>query len=213
MQQTLVIFDFDGTIANTLDSIIAIMNKLSNEFGFRKIQEEDREYLRGKRPREILKHLGISLIKLPFVIRKARREINSHIELLSPSVDLLPMLKMLKQNNFKLGIVTTNIEENVMKFLHANNLDQFDLFYTTKKVFGKDRTISRIIKDMNLEKSDVYYVGDEVRDIEAGKKAGVKTIAVSWGYNTREALSKECPDYVIDSPEELEKIFFDKNEF
>jgi len=211
MRQPLVIFDFDGTIANTLDSIIAIMNKLSNEFGFRPIREEDREYLRGKRPREILKHLGISMFKLPFVVRKARREINSHIELLHPSVDLLPVLKLLKKNNCKLGIVTTNIEENVMKFLHSNNLDQFDIFYTTRKVFGKDRTISRILKDMKLEKSDVYYVGDEVRDVEAGKKAGVQTVAVSWGYNTREALSKEHPSFVIDSPEELGKIILDTN--
>jgi phosphoglycolate phosphatase len=95
MQKPIVIFDFDGTIANTLDSIIDIMNNLSDEFGFRKIRDEDVEYLRGKRPRDILKHLGISLFKLPFVIRKTRREINSHIALLSPSVDLLPILKLL----------------------------------------------------------------------------------------------------------------------
>ena len=79
MHNKVVIFDFDGTIANTLDSIIEIMNKLSDEFGFQKIKEDDVQYLRGKRPREILKHLGISLFKLPFVIRKARREINSNI--------------------------------------------------------------------------------------------------------------------------------------
>jgi phosphoglycolate phosphatase len=206
MQKPIVIFDFDGTIANTLDSIIDIMNNLSDEFGFRKIRDEDVEYLRGKRPRDILKHLGISLFKLPFVIRKTRREINSHIALLSPSVDLLPILKLLKENGCQVGIVTTNIEENVKKFLHANNLDQFDFFYTAKKVFGKDRTISKIIKDMKLEKSKVYFVGDEVRDIEAGKKAGIKTIAVSWGYNNKDALAKEHPDYLIDSPLELENI-------
>ena len=206
MQKPIVIFDFDGTIANTLDSIIDIMNNLSDEFGFRKIRDEDVEYLRGKRPRDILKHLGISLFKLPFVIIKTRREINSHIALLSPSVDLLPILKLLKENGCQVGIVTTNIEENVKKFLHANNLDQFDFFYTAKKVFGKDRTISKIIKDMKLEKSKVYFVGDEVRDIEAGKKAGIKTIAVSWGYNNKDALAKEHPDYLIDSPLELENI-------
>ena len=92
------------------------------------------------------------------------------------------------------------------KFLHANNLDQFDFFYTAKKVFGKDKTISKIIKDMKLEKSGVYFVGDEVRDIEAGKKAGINTIAVSWGYNTKAALDKEHPDYLIDFPLELENI-------
>lgn len=206
MKKTVVIFDFDGTIANTLDSIINIMNNLSEDFGFRKIKDEDVEYLRGKKPREILKHLGISLFKLPFVVRKVRREINSHIALLPPSVDLLPTLKLLKQNNCQIGIVTTNIEENVRKFLHANNLDQFDIFYTTKKVFGKDKTISKIIRDMKIEKSDVYFIGDEIRDIEAGKKAGVKTIAVSWGYNTAESLKKEKPDYLIHSTDELEEI-------
>ena len=201
-----MIFDFDGTIANTLNSIISIMNDLSDEFGFRKIRDEDVEYLRGRRSREILKHLGISIFKLPFVIRRVRREINSNIAFLPPSVDLLPVLKLLKKNGCKIGIVTTNIEENVKKFLHANNLDQFDFFYTTKKVFGKDKTISKIIKDMKLEKSAVYFVGDEVRDIEAGKKAGINTIAVSWGYNTKVALDKEHPDYLINFPLELENI-------
>ncbi|MFB5607034.1 MAG: HAD-IA family hydrolase [Candidatus Nitrosomaritimum yanchengensis] len=210
MQRPVVIFDFDGTIANTLDSIIDIMNNLSEDFRFRKIRDEDKEYLRGKRPREILNHLGISLFKLPFVIRKVRREINSHIALLSPSVDLLPALKLLKKNKCQLGIVTTNIEENVRKFLHANNLDQFDLFYTSKKIFGKDKTISKIIRDMKLEKSNVYFVGDEVRDIEAGKKAGVNTIAVSWGYNTKEALAKENPEFLIDSPDDIGKIILKK---
>ena len=211
MQKPVVIFDFDGTIADTLHSIISIMNDLSDEFGFRKIRNEDIEYLRERRPREVLRYLGISIFKLPFVIRRVRREINSSISSLTPSVDLLPVLKLLKENNCQIGIVTTNIEENVKKFLHANNLDQFDFFYTAKKIFGKDKTISKIIKDMKLEKSMVYFVGDEVRDIEAGKKSGINTIAVSWGYNTKSALDKECPDYLIDSPMDLENIILSKN--
>lgn len=206
MPKSLILFDFDGTIANTLESIITIMNNLSDEFGFKKIQKNEIEFLRDKRPRQILKSLGISLFKLPFVIKKVRKEINLHIASLSPSVDLLPALKYLKRNNFKIGIVTTNTEDNVRKFLHANNLDFFDLFYTTKKIFGKDRTISKIVKDMRIEKSKVYFIGDEVRDIQAGKKAGVKTVGVSWGYNTRKALDREKPDHLIDSPFELENI-------
>jgi len=202
-----IIFDFDGTIANTLDSLIEIMNRLSKEFGFRKIKQEEVEYLREKTARQILKNLGISLIKLPFVVRKARKEINSQIEFLNPSVELLSAIQYLKDKNYKIGIVTTNTEDNVRKFLQANNLDKFDFFYTAKRVFGKDRTISKIINDMKLDKSTVYFIGDEIRDIKAGKKVGIKTIAVGWGFNTKEALSRESPDYLIESPKEIEKIF------
>jgi phosphoglycolate phosphatase len=202
-----IIFDFDGTIADTLNALIEIINKLSKEFGFRKVLPEDVKYLRGKKAKQILKHLGISLVKLPFVVRKARQTINSQIEFLHPSVDLLPTLQCLRDNKCRIGIVTTNTEDNVKKFLHANNLDKFDFFYTAKRVFGKDRIILKILKDMRLDKSEVYFVGDEIRDIEAGKKAGVKTIAVSWGFNTKDALLKENPDYMVDSPQDLEKIF------
>lgn len=206
MPKKIIIFDFDGTIANTMESIIHIMNNLSNEFGFKKIKDEDVEYLRGKKSKEILKHLGISIFKLPFVIRKARREINSHIALLHPSVNWLPTLKYLKENDCELGIVTTNIEDNVREFLHSNNLDKFDFFYTTKKIFGKDKTILKILKDKRLKISQVFFVGDEIRDIEAGKKVGVKTVAVGWGYNTKDALAKENPDFLINTPEELQKV-------
>ena len=142
----MVIFDFDGTIADTLNSIISIMNDLSDEFGFRKICDEDVEYLRGRRPREILKHLGISIFKLPFVIRKVRRKINSNIALLSPSVDLFPILKLLKNNGCQIGIVTTNIEENVKNFLHANNLDQFDFFILQRKFLVKTKQFLKLSK-------------------------------------------------------------------
>ena len=61
-----------------------------------------------------------------------------------------------------------------------------------------------------FSKSNVYFVGDEVRDIEAGKKTRIKTIAVSWGYNTKDALARERPDYLIDSPLDLKTIVLSK---
>ena len=55
-------------------------------------------------------------------------------------------------------------------------------------------------------KNHVFYVCDEVRDIEAARKSGIKSIAVTWGYNTKGALIKENPDFLVNSPDELRNI-------
>jgi len=65
-----IIFDFDGTIADTLDSVVKIVNDHAEHFGYKKVTKEDIPYLQGKKPREILSHLGISIFKLPSWIKK-----------------------------------------------------------------------------------------------------------------------------------------------
>jgi len=52
----------------------------------------------------------------------------------------------------------------------------------------------------------VFYVCDEVRDIEAARKSGISSIAVTWGYNTKDALIKENPDFLANTPDELRDI-------
>jgi len=65
-----VIFDFDGTITDTLDSVVKIVNDYADNFGYKKVTKEDIPYLQGKKPREILSYLGISIFKLPSWIKK-----------------------------------------------------------------------------------------------------------------------------------------------
>ena len=74
-----VIFDFDGTIADTVSFIKTIMNKLSDDFDFQKIKDVDLEELKNKETREVFKSLGVSLIKLPFVLKKVRNVLHEEI--------------------------------------------------------------------------------------------------------------------------------------
>ncbi len=203
-----IIFDFDGTIANTLETVVKIVNKNADHFGHKKVTKEEIPYLQGKKPREVLSYLGISILKLPFWIQKIHSEMNKEISNLSPTVDILPSISELKQENH-LGILTSNTLDNVKEFLVKNNLDLFDFVYTEKSVFGKSHVINKIIKHRNFNKNEMYYVCDEVRDIEAAKKSKIKSIAVTWGYNSKKALEKENPDIIIENPEEL-KIFIKK---
>ena len=82
----------------------------------------------------------------------------------------------------------------------------FDFIYTGKSVFGKSHMINKVIKQRMIGKNDVVYVCDEVRDLEAARKSGIKSIAVTWGYNTKNVLVKENPDFLADTPTELRSI-------
>jgi phosphoglycolate phosphatase len=53
-----------------------------------------------------------------------------------------------------------------------------------------------------------YMIGDAISDIRQGKLAGVQTIAVTWGFQRRDLLLAEQPDYVVDSPAELKQFAF-----
>ncbi len=202
-----IIFDFDGTIADTLDSVVKIVNNQAEHFGYKKVTKEDIPYLQGKKPKEILSYLGISIFKLPLWIKKVHSEVNKEIGNMTPTVNLSPLLSELHIDEyFRLGILSSNTQENVKQFLHKNELDFFDFIYTGKSVFGKSHIINKIIKQRKISKSDVFYVCDEVRDIEAAQKSGIQSIAVTWGYNTKDALQKENPNFLVDTLDELRNI-------
>ena len=202
-----IIFDFDGTIADTLDSVVKIVNDNAEHFGYKKITKDDIPYLQGKKPREILSYLGISIFKLPLWIKKIHSEINKEITHMTPTVNISPLLSELYHDeHFRIGILTSNTQENVKKFLDKNELDFLDFIRTGKSVFGKSHMINKIIKQRHVNKNEVLCVCDEVRDIEAARKSGIKSIAVTWGYNTKDALIKENPDFLVNSPDELRDI-------
>ncbi len=202
-----IIFDFDGTIADTLDAVVNIVNEHSEYFGYKKVTKQDIPYLQGKKPREILSHLGISVFKLPSWVRKIHSEINKEITNMTPTVNISPLLsEMSVDNDIHLGILTSNTQENVKQFLVKNELDFFEFVRTGKSVFGKSYMINKIIKQQHLNQDDVFYVCDEVRDIEAARKSGIKSVAVTWGYNTKNALVKENPDFLATSLDELKEI-------
>ena len=121
-----MIFDFDGTIADTLPLLVHVLNRLSGKYGYRQVKESELGVLRGKTSKEILKSIGISMLKLPFVVRSARQEFRTEVELLKPAAGVKKALLQLKKSGCRLGIATSNSEENVKKFLKINNLQCFD---------------------------------------------------------------------------------------
>lgn len=63
--------------------------------------------------------------------------------------------------------------------------------------------LKKIIKELKINPGEVAYIGDEARDIEAAKKAGILAVAVTWGFEGEIPLRNEDPDYLLHKPKEL----------
>ena len=201
-----VIFDFDGTIADTLPLIIEFFNQNAEKFGFKKLGSSEVEGLRNKTVLEIIKEYKISLFRLAFIAKKLRDDLGKKIR----DAKLIPEIKevffKLKKKGFKIGILSSNSKENIEKFLLAKDLKMFDFIQSETNIFGKDRALRNLLRRYNLPRENVIYVGDEVRDIEACKKNRVKIIAVTWGFSKKEIWKKNKPDYLVNKPQEILKI-------
>lgn len=204
MNEKVIIFDFDGTIADTIDTIVGITNTLAGEFGYKQISQEEIAQFRNFNARQIIEQSGISIFKLPFLARKVKTELNKEIRSLNPISGIKEALIELNKQGNRLGIITSNSKENVIAFLEKNNLQNlFSFVYAGRTIFGKNKIITNLIKQEALNLKVVIYVGDEVRDIEAARKSHIKVIAVTWGFNSKEVLAEYNPDFLIDFPSEL----------
>ena len=199
----ILIFDFDGTIADTLHHLVDIGNRLSDEFNFRRIELHEIDNLKDKTAMEITHHLQVPFLKIPAIVARARKELNQNIHSIDIVEGLEKVLADLKTLGHQIGILTTNSANNVHQFLDNHRLDVFDFINTTSQIWGKAASLTKLIQKNNFRADQVVYIGDEIRDIEAAKKAGVRVAAVTWGYNSREVLKAYRPDYLIHHPREL----------
>jgi phosphoglycolate phosphatase len=200
------IFDFDGTIANTIPAFISILRKMGEAQGM-SIEDEAILKLRDRPIKEIFRELGIPLIKLPFIARKSRKEFNKEVAHLKPITGMKDLLLTLKKQGQILGIVTSNSKESVETFLEENDLQIFDFISTNNRVFGKAKSLKKIFKQNDYNKENAVYIGDEIRDIEAARKVGIKVISVTWGANSREGLSQYNPDFLVDTPKDMLDLY------
>lgn len=199
-----IAFDFDGTIADTLEALWRIGNQLAPTFGYQPVTPDQFQQLRYLHPREILRRSNIAAWKLPFLLRQIRRELNQEVR----SLRLIPGIKealiALAQLDYRLGIVTSNSQVNVELFLQVHDLaDIFSFIDSEPKVLGKANTLRRLLKREQLSQEQVIYVGDEVRDIEAAQQNQIRVIAVTWGFNAPEVLAAQAPDDLVHHPQEL----------
>jgi phosphoglycolate phosphatase len=199
-----VLFDFDGTIADTHDAFFGIVNRLAEEFGYPQVDQQELARLKKLSSAEIIKYSRISPFKIPFILKRFKKELGKEIKDLKPYFEITEVLSLLKDRGYMLGIVTSNLGDNVHVFLRNNDLEHFfDFVKAGTTLFGKNRIINKVLKEHNFRADEVIYVGDETRDISAAKKSKLTMISVAWGFSSPAVLQEYAPDFLIYQPREL----------
>lgn len=198
-----LIFDFDGTLADTLPVAIGIFNTMSREFSFRPVEDDDLPVVRKMSTLQIMDYFGISLTSVPRIAARALKLLRERVDEILPFPEVPATLRALKERGFILGILTSNSEENVTAFLRRNDLEVFDFIQSSSRLLGKARVIRSILKRNRWTPGEVLLFGDECRDIEAAHKAKIPVAAVTWGFNTKETLEALSPTFVFDRPEDI----------
>jgi phosphoglycolate phosphatase len=201
-----IIFDFDGTLADSLGTLIKITNDLAPEFGIAQIKVEQIAALRQLNSQEVIKMSGIALWQIPFLLRRYQVEFQQRAARVPLFPGIEQMLHELKFSGYKLGIVSSNSVENIELVLCHYQVDRLFSFMQSCSVFGKGRAIRSIMRANYAEPEETIYVGDEVRDIQAARRSKVSSIAVTWGFNSAELLSAQQPDYLVHYPQEIVKL-------
>ncbi len=203
MQKKLIIFDFDGTLADIEPIFLKVYGVVAERYKLPAITEEELPALRSIGAKEfITDRLKISFWKLPFVLRSALAEYKKYRSEIKVFPGAKECIDTLRQTGVRLGILSSNDVKNIKEILNRAEI-QVD-FVQHSSLFGKAKSLTKIFKKEDCSASDVWYIGDELRDIEACRRAGVPIVAVSWGLNSPELL-RQHTEYVVSTFSELSK--------
>lgn len=199
-----LIFDFDGTIADTLEEARHIYNRLAPEYKLRTVEAAEVAELRHLTLSGFIDHLKIPKRKVPMILARGTMMLRASIARLPLIPGMAEVLPDLRKHAHTFGILTSNAAENVELFLHAHGIrDLFTFISSTSKLTGKSRHLAAIKRTFSLNPAEMIYIGDEVRDINSARKAGIAVAGVSWGFNSAEALHEAGPTVVLTQPSEL----------
>lgn len=207
------IFDLDGTLTNTLESMTYSVNLTLEEMGLSKITKDQCRLFVGNGARVLmeksLKAVGdtdASRIEEGMEIygRIFDRNCTYHV---TPYEGIPEMLKALKDKEIQLAVLSNKPDRQTVKVVKAIFGEElFDYAQGQKEGIRRKPEpdgVWYLMEQMHVSKEECLYIGDSEVDAATGRNAGLKTIGVLWGFRDRKTLETAGADDLIDRPDEL----------
>lgn len=197
-----VIFDFDGVLADSFETLYAINKIAARKIGVSISAKEYRKLFFGKLHTQIKLFLNVDEVKFKEFSDHKYQIFSSYynsdkVKLFPFSPELVKKISLLAN----LFIISTAPKDVIIELLTRNQLLPY-----FKKIRGNDPRGKRdSLQDMTNQSDDVYFVSDTVGDILEAENLPITTIAVTWGFHSVENLATANPTYIVDSYQELLK--------
>jgi phosphoglycolate phosphatase len=203
-----IVFDFDGTIADSIDFFIDFLAK---EARLGHLDQARRDSVYGLTLPNVAHKLGHPWRRIPGLFFEGRRKLGDSIEDIRIFPGAAETLRKLAANGHHLFIVSSNSVPNIQKFLAQHDL--LDLFedIVGNVVIFKAPALRRLLRKYHIDKTQCWYVGDEIRDIQAAHVIGISSVAVSWGFAHENDLLDQHPTCIAKKPAEIMEMIT-KNE-
>ena len=192
-----ILFDFDGTIADTISAGLEIINSHAEKYGYKKLDGDIKTHFSAL---QLVKLAEVKLWKLPYLIYQLKKKLSEKYDELQVLPEAPELIKKLNDAGYELGILTSNSLKTVKSFLKKYELDSFFTFLRTDvSLFGKKKALAKAKKVINKK---IVYIGDELRDIEACRKNDIPIVSIPWGLNSYESLEEHNPGLVAKNADE-----------
>ena len=199
--ESFILFDFDGTIADTISAGLEIINSHADYYGYKRLDGDIKTHFSAL---QLVKMAEIKFWKLPYLIYQLKKKLSEKYDELQVLPEAPELIKQLSNDGYELGILTSNSFKTVKAFLKKYELDSYFSFLRTDvSLFGKKKALAKAKKVINKK---IIYIGDELRDIEACRKNNIPIVSIPWGLNSFEALETHNPGLVANTSEEAYKL-------
>ena len=203
LQYQLVIFDFDGTLADTFPFFLEAYSVVAAAHGLRRLDHRQLDTLRGLSSRQLMAHVGLPLWKLPRVAQHFHTLMGERIEQIALFDGMHVLLRQLAAQGVQLAIVSSNSLANVRRVLGPDSAALFTRIECGVALFGKRSKLRRLVRASGVPRARVLCVGDELRDADAALAEGLAFGAVTWGYSSAAALRARAPTLLLRDVAEL----------